>query len=147
MKKTIFASFLAVALLLPMVALGQTVKITSDERKMAEEITAGQLSNYLYFVASDAMGGRDTPSYGLDVTAEFLKMNLQKWGFKGAGDNGTFFQKIGLRRDAVDPSATSVKIGGETFAYGEDIARASGSGNISAPIVFAGNGWMIKSIG
>lgn len=136
---------MAVALLLPTAALGQTVKITSDERKMAEEITAGQLSNYLYFVASDAMGGRDTPSYGLDVTAEFLKMNLQKWGFKGAGDNGTFFQKMGLRRDAIDPAATSVRIGGESFAYGEDIARASGSGNISAPIVFAGNGWMIKS--
>lgn len=136
---------MAVALLLPTVALGQTVKISSDERKMAEEITAGQLSNYLYFVASDAMGGRDTPSYGLDVTAEFLKMNLQKWGFKGAGDNGTFFQKIGLRRDAIDAAATSVRIGGESFVYGEDVARASGSGNISAPIVFAGNGWMIKS--
>lgn len=145
MKKNIFAFLLAVALLLPTAAFGQTVKISSDERKMAEEITAGQLSNYLYFVASDAMGGRDTPSYGLDVTAEFLKMNLQKWGFKGAGDNGTFFQKIGLRRDAIDPAATSVRIGGESFAYGEDIARASGSGNISAPIVFAGNGWMIKS--
>ena len=112
---------------------------------MADEITAGQLSNYLYFVASDAMGGRDTPSYGLDVTAEFLKMNLQKWGFKGAGDNGTFFQKMGLRRDAIDPAATSVRIGGETFAYGEDVARAAGSSNVSAPIVFAGNGWMIKS--
>ncbi len=147
MKKNLIAGFLGLALLLPSVGLAQApaVKITPAEKKMAEEITAAQLSNYLYFVASDAMGGRDTPSYGLDVTAEFLKMNLERWGFKGAGDNGTFFQKIALRRDAVDPSATSVKVGGETFAYGEDVARASGSGNISAPIVFAGNGWMIKS--
>ena len=145
MTKRIFIFLLSITLLLPTAALGQTVKISSDERKMAEEITAGQLSNYLYFVASDAMGGRDTPSYGLDVTAEFLKMNLQRWGFKGAGDNGTFFQKMALRREAIDPAATSIKLGGESFAYGEDVARASGSGNISAPVVFAGNGWMIKS--
>ncbi len=145
MKKTIFVFLLSVSLLLPSAAFGQAVKITSSERKLAEEITASQLSNYLYFVASDAMGGRDTPSYGLDVTAEFLKMNLERWGFKPAGDNGTFFQKIALRRDAIDAAATSVKLGGETFAYGEDVARASGSGGITAPIVFVGNGWMIKS--
>src|SRR5688572_27598490 len=102
MRKNLFVFLFTIALLLPTVALGQTVKISSDERKMAEAITADQLSNYLYFVASDAMGGRDTPSYGLDVTAEFLKMNLQRWGFKGAGDNGTFFQKIALGRESVD---------------------------------------------
>lgn len=145
MNKKLSTFLLVVGLLVPSLAFGQTVKITSAERKMAEEITAGQLGSYLYFVASDAMGGRDTPSYGLDVTAEFLKMNLKKWGFKGAGDNGTFFQKMGLRRDAIDPAMTSVRIGGESFTYGEDVARVSGTGNISAPIVFAGNGWLIKS--
>lgn len=145
MKKTIFVFLLSMSLLLPSAALGQAVKITPAERKIAEEITASQISNYLYFVASDAMGGRDTPSYGLDVTAEFLKMNLERWGFKPAGDNGSFFQKIALRRDAIDAAGTSVKLGGESFVYGEDVARASGSGGINAPIVFAGNGWMIKS--
>jgi hypothetical protein len=61
------------------------------------------MSSYLYFVASDAMEGRDTPSRGLDVTAEFLKMNLQKWGFKPAGDDGSFLQKIALTRESHRP--------------------------------------------
>ena len=91
------------------------------------------------------MEGRDTPSRGLDTTAKFIGMNLSKWGFKPAGDNGTFYQKIALRRDSIDAAATSVKLGSQVFVYGEDVARASGSGSISAPIVFAGNGWMIKS--
>ncbi len=149
MKKIFYVFLLTIALLLPTAAFGQAVKISSDERKMAEAITAGQLSNYLYFVASDAMGGRDTPSYGLDVTAEFLKMNLQRWGFKGAGDGGTFFQKIALRRDAVDPAATSVDIGGQKYSYGEDLVRVSGNttGPINAKIVYAGNGWLVKSKG
>ncbi len=123
------------------------VTITPAEKKIAENITAAQISNYLYFVASDAMGGRDTPSVGLDITAEFLKMNLQRWGFKPAGDNGTFFQKMALKRDSIDPAATSVEIGGQKYSYGEDIVRASGNatGKMTAKIVFAGNGWMVKS--
>lgn len=148
MKKTFFVFLLTIALLLPTAAFGQAVKISSDERKMAEAITADQLSNYLYFVASDAMGGRDTPSYGLDVTAEFLKMNLQRWGFKGAGDNGTFFQRMALTRGTIDTAATTVSIGGQSsFAFGTDIVRASGNatGPLTAPVVFVGNGWMVKS--
>lgn len=41
-------------------------------RKAAEQITAEQLKDYLYFVASDEMEGRDTPSRGLDLTAKFI---------------------------------------------------------------------------
>ena len=40
-----------------------------------------------------------------------------------AGDNGSFFQKIALTRDVVDPSATKVSLGGQNFAFGEDIVR------------------------
>ena len=71
-------------------------KKNSVAMKAAQTITAKQLSDYLYFVASDAMEGRDTPSRGLDTTAEFIKMNLSRWGFKPAGDNGTYFINRGL---------------------------------------------------
>ena len=121
------------------------LKISSAERKFAEGVTAEQLKEYLYFVASDEMEGRDTPSRGLDTVAKFIALNLTKWGFKPAGDDGTFFQKIALHRDTVDSGATSVSVGGQTFSYGDDVARASGSGAISAPIVYVGNGWMVKS--
>ena len=147
MRKTLFAFLSSISLLVPTAAFAQAVKITAAEKKIAEEITAAQISSYLHFVASDAMGGRDTPSQGLDVTAEFLKMNLQRWGFKGAGDNGTFFQKIALRRDGVNAAETFVTVGGQKFEYGEDLVRVSGTttGTLSPKIVYAGNGWMIKS--
>jgi Zn-dependent M28 family amino/carboxypeptidase len=147
MRKTLFAFLLTISLLAPTAAFAQAVKITPAERKIAEEITADQMSAWLHFVASDAMGGRDTPSVGLDITAEFLKMNLQRWGFKGAGDNGSFFQKIALRREGVNPAETFVAVNGQRFVYGEDLVRVSGttSGAISPKIVYAGNGWMIKS--
>src|SRR5688500_1625762 len=100
MRRNLFAIIFVLAL--TSLAFGQAIRVTPAERRMAEAITAEHLQRYLYFVASDAMGGRDTPSPGLDITAEFLKMNLSRWGFKPAGDNGTFFQKIELTFESID---------------------------------------------
>ncbi|MFZ1702177.1 MAG: M28 family peptidase [Pyrinomonadaceae bacterium] len=145
MRKNILLSLFITALLIPSAAFGQSVKLSTGERKMAEAITAEQLSNYLYFVASDAMGGRNTPSFGLDVTAEFLKMNLQRWGFKPAGDNGTFFQKIAIRSESTDPDNNKLSIGGQSFNFLDDFFRISGNASFNGPAVFVRDGWMVKS--
>jgi hypothetical protein len=146
MKKTFFASVLTISFLFSSLTFGQTaVRITPKERVMAEAITADQLSTYLHFVASDAMGGRDTPSQGLDITAEFLRMNLDKWGFKPAGDNGTFFQKIALTRESVDPENTKLEIGGKQYKLGDDFFRLAGSGTATGPLVFGRDGWLVKA--
>ena len=146
MRRNFFAFLLTLSLLASS-SFAQAVRITSAERKIAEGITADQMSSYLYFVASDAMEGRDTPSRGLDVTAEFLKMNLQKWGFKPAGDDGSFLQKIALTRETIDPAKTTLEIGGQSLAMGADFYRVSGNGTASGPIVFAKDGWLVKSKG
>lgn len=148
MKRNFFV-YLVIAAFAVQTALGQAsvpaLKISKDEMTAAQGVTAKQLSDYLYFVASDEMEGRNTPSRGLDTTAKFIAMNLSRWGFKPAGDNGTYFQKIALRRDTVDVSATSAKVGDQSFVFGTDVARAAGSRSMSGQVVFAGNGWMIKS--
>src|SRR5215217_3833791 len=59
-----------------------------------DTVSANQIRDYLMFIASDEMEGRDTPSRGLDTAAKFLAMNLARWGFKPAGDEGSFFQRI-----------------------------------------------------
>jgi len=148
MRKHLFALLLVTGLLMPTAAFAQTVKITPAEKKIAEAITAGQLSNYLHFVASDAMGGRDTPSQGLDVTAEFLKFNLQKWGFKGAGENGSFFQRLARVRAKLKPAETTATLNGQPLVYGTDFLASTAPGSVSnAPMVFAGDGWFVKSAG
>jgi hypothetical protein len=146
MKKRLFLFLLSITLLVPSAALAQDVKISAAERKIAETINADQLSNWLHFVASDAMAGRDTPSMGLDVTAEFLKMNLQKWGFKPAGDNGTFFQTMAMTRESIDPEKTLITLGGQTYKLNDDFFKIGGNGTVeNAGMVFGGNGWMVRS--
>src|SRR5438552_14701322 len=110
-----------------------------------DTIAASQLKDYLSFIASDEMEGRDTPSRGLDTTAKFIAMNLDRWGFKAAGDEGTFFQKISLRREALDPSKSSADINGQRFNFGEDFLPNAVAMTLTGPLVFAGNGWVINS--
>ena len=110
-----------------------------------DTITAAQLRSYLSFIASDEMEGRDTPSRGLDTTAKFIAMNLGRWGFKPAGDAGTFFQKIALRRDALDATKTSGEMNGQRFIFADDFLPNAVSTTLTGPLVYVGNGWVIKS--
>lgn len=110
----------------------------------ADLITAAQLKDYLSFIASDEMEGRDTPSRGLDTTAKFIAMNLSRWGFKPAGDDG-YFQRIALVRNQLDVAGSHAEINGQRFNFGNDFLPNAVSATISGPLVYAGHGWMIKS--
>jgi hypothetical protein len=116
-------------------------------RKSAETITAAELRDYLAFVASDEMEGRTTPSRGLDTTAKFIATMLSRSGVKPAGDDGSYFQKIALRREKVSPSGTEVELGGRKFAYGKDFLgfAPATAGPVSGAMVFAADGWFIKA--
>jgi Zn-dependent M28 family amino/carboxypeptidase len=118
---------------------------TLAAQRGVDQITAAQMRAYLSFIASDEMEGRDTPSRGLDTTAKFIAMNLSRWGFKPAGDDGTFMQRIALRRDRVDASQTRADFSGQSLALGDDYIPTSAAGSASGQLVFAGNGWFIKS--
>lgn len=149
MRKRLLAAVMLPIFVLQSVLFAQTsVVVTPAEKKMAEAITSAQLKDYLYYVASDEMEGRDTPSKGLDLTAKFIATLLSRWGFKGAGDDGTFFQKISLKSDSVDPDKSMMSVAGEKLRFGDDFIRVSGSGEaLNARLVYGSNGWFVKSKG
>src|SRR5258708_11891814 len=118
---------------------------TVSAARGVDTITAAQFKNYLSFIASDEMEGRDTPSRGLDTTAKFIAMNLERWGFKPAGDDGSFFQRIVLRRDLLDGAHSSAEINGQKFNFGKDFLPNPVPATIIGPLVYAGYGWVVKS--
>lgn len=120
-------------------------KAVSISTKGVERITADQIKEYLYYIASDEMEGRDTPSRGLDNAAKFLASKLAQWRLKPAGDEGTYFQKIALRRDLIDQAQSVVVLNGQTQAFGSDYIPFAKSVDVTSQIVFAGNGWFVKS--
>jgi len=112
----------------------------------ADSITVTQIRDYLSFIASDTFEGRDTPSRGLDTVAQFLAMSLSRLGLKPGGDDGTFFQKIALRRIAFDKAETRAQTDNRALTLGDDYLPLARPADIqSSPLVFAGNGWFIKS--
>jgi hypothetical protein len=73
------------AMVMPNIAFAQghaKARPTPAAQGNAEAIKAAELKEFLYFVASDEMEGRNTPSRGLDATAKFIATNLTKWGLK-----------------------------------------------------------------
>jgi hypothetical protein len=111
----------------------------------ADTISAAQLRTYLSFIASDEMEGRDTPSRGLDTVAKFIALNLTRWGFKPAGDDGTFLQKIALRRQQIDPAKTIAEINGQKFTVGDDFLPSVAGTTLTGPLVYVGRGWIVQS--
>jgi hypothetical protein len=115
-------------------------------QKQAETIQADWLKDYLSYIASDEMEGRDTPSRGLDLTAKFIALHLKQWGVKPAGDNGTYFQRIALQNKIVNPAETSVEFGGRKYEFDKDFLAGLTAGKVEgAPLVFMKNGWIFKA--
>ncbi|MBV8855366.1 MAG: M28 family peptidase [Acidobacteria bacterium] len=116
------------------------------ERSAAERITAEEMKEILYTIASDEFAGRDTPSPGLDKTAQFIADRLKKLKVKPAGDNGSYFQHIALSKTEVDRAHSTAQLGASSFRIGVDFLPAGrASGDTEAPLVYAGYGWVIKS--
>src|SRR5215203_3643009 len=109
-------------------------------------VTAKQLRDYLTFIASDELEGRDTPSRGLDIAAMYIAQHLGSWGIKPAGDRGSYFQKFALQSSKIVPAGTSIEVGGQTFEYGKDFLTSTVGADIAdTPVVFVGHGWVVKS--
>jgi hypothetical protein len=122
-----FVSVLALGLLSSSPILAQ--KPSAPAKKAAREwITGDSLKDYLTFIASDALLGRDTPSPGLDTAAQFMAFFLKRWGFTPMGDNGTFFQKFTLSRVAYDAPQSGLSVGGHPLSAGRDYVLGAGSG-------------------
>ncbi len=108
-----------------------------------ERITAARLKAHLEFVAHDLLEGRDTPSRGLDIAAQYIASQCKLAGLKPAGDNGTYLQKIVLRRPVVNRAETKLSIAGTDLQLGKDFgARATISGGGSSNLVFVDSGWV-----
>lgn len=111
----------------------------------ASGITAAQLRDYLGFLASDDLEGRDTPSRGLDIAARFLATQLARIGAEPAGDEGSFFQKIALTSHRIDAATTTASLSDRSFTYGKDFLATPTAGTAEGPLVYVGHGYVVKA--
>ena len=111
-----------------------------------DAITAKQLRDHLTFIASDELEGRDTPSKGLDIAANYIAAHLSSLGIKPAGDEATYFQRFPLRRDRIDAQNVRLEMNGQPYVYGEDFFSTLTKANVApSNLVYVSHGWVIKS--
>lgn len=82
-------------------ATGNRPPVSSSVQAVLNKIQAADLRGDLSFLSSDALGGRFTPSAGLDVAAEFIASQFRAAGLEPAGDH-EFFQTADMV-DRLEP--------------------------------------------
>jgi hypothetical protein len=82
-------------------------------------ISVPDLMTRLYRIADDSMGGRPTGSEGHVMVTQYIADELRRLGLRPAGENGTYFQDIGMTRRGFAANS-AIRVGGRAFAIGDD---------------------------
>ena len=107
-----------------------------------EDVVAAHLG----FLASDALGGRETGTLQGDITAQYVAAAFRAAGLEPAGDPGSFLHAYDLETSQLDRHGTALVLSGAAgdhgFVLGEDFAvRVGGStAHGEGGVVFAGYG-------
>jgi hypothetical protein len=111
-----------------------------EVRTALDHISADSLRGNLSFLASDALEGRETPSRGLDVAAEFIASQFRRAGLE-APVNNTYFQAADyyLLTRRAEGVSLSIANGGETThveSTDVSIVRGNSALNIESVPIF-----------
>lgn len=107
---------------------------------------------HMQFLASDELAGRDTGSKEHEIASLYIATQLQALGLTPAGDNGSFFQRVPMRkaRLAQDSAKFTLHVDGKDTELSYPKAFFTGPSmqypqtEVTAPLVFAGYGLVSK---
>lgn len=112
-------------------------------------ITAADMKEWLSYIASDQLQGRQVYTEGLGLAASYIAEHLKAWGVKPAGDDGSYFQVVKVLGVNVKRGSTvTVSANGQTrtFKDGEGVtfpANQGGKQTITGTAEFVGYGMSI----
>lgn len=95
------------------------------------QITPAELTEYLTYLSSDQLTGRQIYTEGYGLAAGYIQAYLRQWGVKPLGENGTYLQAMKNRGYKVTRNSTvTVEVGGQTktFKQGDHVTFSMGSG-------------------
>ncbi len=133
-----YTKILAVLLLFAFSASGFSQK---------KEITAKELSEYVTFLASDALKGRKPGTPEIETAAKYIRDHFRDSGLKLMEDNG--FQWFEIVTDVTLGTGNSLTMKGTTGALNTDFIPLafSGNGTVTEEVIFAGYGFDIETDG
>ncbi len=108
-------------------------------------IDGNQIKSYIEWLARDNMQGRQSLTDGYRKAADWAAENFRNWGLKPAGENGTYFQDVSIKRGFTYMTGMpELRIANHTFLMEEEDfsvhPKATAATRINADIVFVGYG-------
>ncbi|MEW6125595.1 MAG: M28 family peptidase [Acidobacteriota bacterium] len=81
-------------------------------------VKADDLKEWLGYLASDELEGRNTFSEGLGIAAAYIAGQLKSWGVKPGGTNGSYYQRVAVLGVKSDNQSTlTVEVNGESRTF------------------------------
>jgi hypothetical protein len=112
----------------------------AEIQKYGNRINATDLREYLTILSSDALEGRETGKRGQKMAAAFIRAHFEELGLQGPV-NGDYYQVFDLYY--TRPGENYVGVGGNRFTNFTEVTfygNSDSGGEISVPLIFAGNG-------
>ena len=110
------------------------------------QISQADLKEWLTYIASDELQGRQLFTEGLGLAGAYVAEHLKEWGVMPMGDSGSYFQTVRVLGMRVrSNSSVTVTVNGQTrsFKDGEGVTfprNQGGKQTIVAPLEFVGYG-------
>ncbi|MCX6281037.1 MAG: M20/M25/M40 family metallo-hydrolase [Bacteroidetes bacterium] len=104
-------------------------------------VTARDLKDYVYFLASDSLKGRKPGTPEMNVAAKYILEHFKAAGLKPMADNG--FQYFDIVTDVTLGTENKISLDGYDASFRKEFIPLaySSSGEVKADVVFAGYGF------
>ena len=120
----------------------------SQQRRATDiAIDEDAIRAHIKFLSSDLLEGRGTGARGGEIAANYIAVQLEALGLKGAGAQGSFFQPVSLVGVKADPDTKLTIVsrnGKETFKFADEYVAFTGAQtgevDVDADLVFVGYG-------
>ncbi|GAA3927276.1 M28 family peptidase [Hymenobacter algoricola] len=125
--------------------------LTRPLTKALSRVSAADFKAHVAYLADDKLQGRQPGTPGYQLAVDYVTRQLQKRGVQPAGENGTFVQKVRLRRAFAEPAGAVLSSPGHSYQYGPDFTLYPNpqqpAATVTAPVVFAGFGISAPELG
>jgi Zn-dependent M28 family amino/carboxypeptidase len=137
------------ALLLTSAALSQNVKLDSKTKNALDQVDKEKIKSHITYLADDKLKGRKPGTEGYQMAVDYVVNQFTQIGITPGGDNGTYLQKLVLRRANVDNKTTKAVLvdrsgNVDSLVAGKDVFIVPGviqnHVQLEAPLVFVGYG-------
>ncbi len=156
----IIALALALSLLIPALTAGAQDAEVEDANEVKDanatdvklRVDGDQIKSYIDWMSQDRLEGRKTLTQGYREAADWAAAKFEEWGLEPAGEDGTYFQNVVVKREfTYRTGKPDLKVGKNLFLMEEDDfsvhSASTAATSVKSEVMFVGYGISAPDLG